>query len=138
MLGKRVGQRRAALHVRFDGQHQFLHGRFFVTRADDLECLHQRDPRRHHGGHLPGEDCDVFRADLAAGVEKLCLLANAGRHDPLTAQLGAHRRFTGGDRLALDLLAGAVCAFPVKWGLLDGGCSSHVSASSRSPAEESL
>ena len=53
-------QRAAALDVRLDVENQLLHRRLFVAVADDLERLHHRDARRHHGRELAAEYRDIL------------------------------------------------------------------------------
>src|SRR5262249_43626355 len=128
MLRERVGERRAALDVGLDREDQLLHGRVLVTRADDVEGLHERYARGHHRCKLAGEDRDVGRRGLALLAEEHALLADALRSDALTAQLLANGGLARGDNLAFDLLAGPVSAFPSERDLADR-CSSlsHVS-----------
>ena len=59
-------QRAAAFDVRFDVEHQLLHGGLVVPVADDLERLNHRDAGRHHGRELPAEYRDVRGVGLAA------------------------------------------------------------------------
>ena len=79
MLGERLGQGGAALHVRLDGQDQFLHRRIFVADADDLEGLDQRDTGGQHGGQLAAENSDVGGVTLPADWNSVRLLANPDR-----------------------------------------------------------
>src|SRR5262252_2113067 len=87
-----------------------------MPRTDDLECLHEWNAGREHGGELATEDCDVAGIDLPA-LATLTLLADFRGRDALTAQLGAQRLLVGGETPALDARAALIAALPREWNL---------------------
>jgi hypothetical protein len=76
-----------------------------VTITNDLECLDQWDAGGQHGGKLASENGYIARDDFsAARKESLTLFLDAGRHDALATQVGAHLRFVLREALALNFL----------------------------------
>jgi hypothetical protein len=115
LFGKSLGKRAAAFHVSLDAKNQLLHGRVVVTRAHDLECLHQGDTRSEHRCELTAEYRDIGRRNFRPATERLLpLLADSRRYDALTAQVGAHGGLGARHAFTLDLIALAVGPFPDK------------------------
>jgi hypothetical protein len=78
---------------------------------------------RHHGRELAAEHGDVFGEDFAAGSKRIALRLDARGGNALAAQVGAQRLFVRRKRLAANLVAALVLAFPKKLGFfLARGC----------------
>src|ERR1700687_570082 len=104
-------QRRTALDRGFDVENELLHARILVSGADDLERLHERNARREHGCELTEEDGDVLGLHLAAAAGAR-LLADLGRYDALTTQVGTQARLARGQGLARNAIAFLVHSLP--------------------------
>jgi hypothetical protein len=126
MLGQSLCQRAAAFNVGLDRKNQFLHGRIFMTIADDLECLDQRYACGKHGRELPAENSDVPRRYLRRGAEEpLALLFDPAGNDTLTPQIGAHCGLVRRHAFAFDLFAPFVGSFPHERRALRCRCLCH-------------
>jgi hypothetical protein len=113
MFAQRLVQRGAAFDVSLDVEHQLLHRRLVMARADDLEGLHQGNAGAQHGGELTTENRNVLGPDLAPGLEGLGLLADARSDHALAAQLVLECLLTLGNAAALDALTLFVHALPL-------------------------
>src|SRR5262249_31182166 len=131
VLAKSLVQGSTALDIRLDVEDELLHGGLFVARADDLECLHQRNASGEHGRKLAAEDGDVAGVDPAT-LAALALLPDFRGRAALTAQLRSQRLLIGCEAPALDARSTLVAALPGEGDLaLDcsdgrGCCRSHV------------
>ncbi len=76
-LGQRLVQGRTCLDVALDAENELLRRGLVMTAADDFQALHQRDAGGQHGGELAHENRDVLGLDLAAGLQRTGLLADA-------------------------------------------------------------
>ncbi len=128
VLGQRGCQARAGGHIVLDADHQFAHARLVQALGNDVETLHQRYTRFHHGGELPGENGNVRGLDrLAAATEQgLGLFLHRFRFDALGAQLGAGHPGTLGGNFTLRGASVAIDAVPHKYVFCRVGCHSLV------------
>ena len=114
MLPQRLRRKGTVLEIGLDRQHQVLHGRVGVAATYDLEGLHQRDARGHHGRQLAAEDNDIGTPDLASDTAEPGgrLFLDPDGTDTLTAKLRPHHGDVHRPSLAPDAHTAAIHPLP--------------------------
>ena len=100
VLAHRVGERGARLDVGAGLQNDGREVLVLFLAAENVEALDERQAGVDHHGELTGEDGEVLRADLLAGLARLLLrgrvLLGLGGRDPRHHDLIAPERGDGG------------------------------------------